>query len=364
LESSFRTVYDMHETGERTARLLLDTIAGRRRPVTALAKTADAYQRRMRAHYRRSVAAGVEEARRMELPGEVLHASLFPVQPWIDVPDVGFATFVCADGGTDAKECAANKLADMTYARSHAFIPDLTPLEDAIRVGLSSDGLTVIADGGNAPTGGAGADSLAVLRALLAARADMAVRLSYLTLCDPPSVGRDVGRSRRHGLAQCRPRPVGARRAARRHHRRRATRGDRSARSSIVSPQPNAPTTSPTPDMLHPKDFGQHGVLLRMGPAGPQPSGRRPAGALDNYDLRRRLALKRHGLADGSRPPHQWGGLPSLWRADSAPEFKEGDIVVMDNLGSRKGGATRRAIEAARAKLLYLPPLQSRLQPD
>jgi transposase len=47
-----------------------------------------------------------------------------------------------------------------------------------------------------------------------------------------------------------------------------------------------------------------------------------------------------------------------------APEFKEGDIVVMDNLGSRKGGATRRAIEAARAKLLYLPPLQSRLQPD
>jgi transposase len=34
------------------------------------------------------------------------------------------------------------------------------------------------------------------------------------------------------------------------------------------------------------------------------------------------------------------------------PELREGDIVVMDNLGSHKGAGVRAAIEAAGAKLL------------
>lgn len=38
------------------------------------------------------------------------------------------------------------------------------------------------------------------------------------------------------------------------------------------------------------------------------------------------------------------------------PELRQGDIVVMDNLGSHKGASVRAAIEAAGAKLLYLPP--------
>jgi hypothetical protein len=37
------------------------------------------------------------------------------------------------------------------------------------------------------------------------------------------------------------------------------------------------------------------------------------------------------------------------------PELSPGDIVIMDNLGSHKGPAVRRAIEAAGASLLYLP---------
>ncbi|MDQ0523795.1 transposase [Methylobacterium gregans] len=38
------------------------------------------------------------------------------------------------------------------------------------------------------------------------------------------------------------------------------------------------------------------------------------------------------------------------------PELAPGDIVVMDNLGSHKGPAVRAAIEAAGARLLFLPP--------
>jgi len=39
-----------------------------------------------------------------------------------------------------------------------------------------------------------------------------------------------------------------------------------------------------------------------------------------------------------------------------ARELRKGDIVIMDNLGSHKGDAVRKMIEAAGATLLFLPP--------
>jgi len=176
---------DMYETGVRTARLLLDVVAGKRpMPAMALAKrplivspvctrTTDGPLRPV-----------VEEARRMEDAGEVIHAALFPVQPWIDVPDLGFAALACADDPKRAR-AAAEKLVEMTWQRRADFFPDLTALDEAIRIGLESEGLTVVSDAGDAPTGGSAADSPAVLTALLAADADGASRLTYLTLCDP-----------------------------------------------------------------------------------------------------------------------------------------------------------------------------------
>ena len=154
---------DMYETGERTARLLLDVVAGRRpMPAMALAKrpmivspvctrTTDGPLRPI-----------VEEARRMENAGEVIHAALFPVQPWIDVPDLGFAALVCADDPARAT-AAAEQLAEMAWQRRDDFFPDLTPLDEAIRIGLASEGMTVVSDAGDAPTGGSAADSAAVL---------------------------------------------------------------------------------------------------------------------------------------------------------------------------------------------------------
>ncbi len=175
---------DMFETGERVARLMVETLKGRRRPVMALAK------RHMIVSPVRA-RTGVEplsrivaEARRMEAAGEILHASLFPVQPWLDVPDLGFAALVCADGDAAAARKAADALADMAWRARDEFEPDLVPLDEAIRIGLASEGTTVVGDVGDSPSGGSAADNAAVLRALLAVGADKAGRLSYLTMCD------------------------------------------------------------------------------------------------------------------------------------------------------------------------------------
>ena len=45
------------------------------------------------------------------------------------------------------------------------------------------------------------------------------------------------------------------------------------------------------------------------------------------------------------------------------PELRKGDIVIMDNLSSHKGMATRQRIEAAGANLFYLPPYSPDVNP-
>jgi transposase len=45
------------------------------------------------------------------------------------------------------------------------------------------------------------------------------------------------------------------------------------------------------------------------------------------------------------------------------PTLKPGDIVILDNLAAHKNAAARQAIEAAGARLLFLPPYSPDLNP-
>jgi microcystin degradation protein MlrC len=178
---------DIYETGQRTARLMLETLAGRRKPVMALVKRPMVLSASAARTSDGPLQGVAEAARKAEHDGRALHASLFPVQPWLDIPDLGFAALVCADRDVAQAERVATELADMAWNRRDAFDPGLVSLEEAIRSAHSSPGLTVVGDAGDAPSGGSAADSAAVLHALLRTHADRAERLTYLTMCDPPA---------------------------------------------------------------------------------------------------------------------------------------------------------------------------------
>ena len=45
------------------------------------------------------------------------------------------------------------------------------------------------------------------------------------------------------------------------------------------------------------------------------------------------------------------------------PTLQSGDIVILDNLGSHKGAAVRKAIRGAGAKVFFLPPYSPDLNP-
>ena len=179
---------DMFETGQKAARLMLDTIAGKRKPVMALekrplivsptaARTTDA-----------PLSFVVAAARKAEADNRVLSASYFPVQPWLDVAGLGFAILTCADDNLEEARNVANELADLAWQHRKEFIPAVVSLDNAIQIGLSTPGVTVVGDAGDSPSGGSAADNVTILSRLLEAGADKLPSLTYLSLCDPKAV--------------------------------------------------------------------------------------------------------------------------------------------------------------------------------
>jgi microcystin degradation protein MlrC len=181
---------DMYETGQRVAETLLETLRGKCRPTMAVAKRAMLVSPSKARTVEEPLQSLAAEARRLEAAGEILHASFFPVQPWLDVPGLGFGVLVCTDGDAARAQEVADRLADLAWARRHEFDPDLVELDAAIRIGLREPGTTAVADSGDAPSGGSAADGTGVLTALLAAGAERADRLAYLTLCDAGAAQR------------------------------------------------------------------------------------------------------------------------------------------------------------------------------
>jgi len=175
---------DCYETGERVATLLLETLRGVRRPTMAVAKRAMLLSPSKARSVEEPLQSIMAEARRLEAAGEILHASLFPVQPWLDLPGLGFGVLTCSDGDPAAAQRAADRLADLAWERRREFDPDLVDLDTAIAIGLREPGTTVVADSGDAPSGGSAADNTSVLAALLAAGAERSARLTYLTMVD------------------------------------------------------------------------------------------------------------------------------------------------------------------------------------
>jgi microcystin degradation protein MlrC len=184
---------DIYETGVRTARLMLDTLQGFHQPQTAIAKRPMVLSPVNARTLEGPLKKVADAAREMERSGRILHGSLFPVQPWMDIPDLGFGVIVVADKSLAEAQAAAEELANMAWAIRAECEPDLAPLNETIRIAHEApEGLTVVGDAGDAPSGGAAADNVGVLKALLDYGADRAKRQTYLTLCDPEAVQEAV----------------------------------------------------------------------------------------------------------------------------------------------------------------------------
>jgi microcystin degradation protein MlrC len=159
---------DTFETGERGLGLLADIVGGRLRPAMRACRApliAPAQKQRTRGA---GPMADIR-ARAAALETGVIRAiSHFCVQPWLDLPGLGFTAVVVADGDADAAAATAHAIATMAWDARQRFLVETWAPADAIRDAGARDGFVVLADAADCVGGGASGDSAAVLPALLA----------------------------------------------------------------------------------------------------------------------------------------------------------------------------------------------------
>jgi hypothetical protein len=109
-------------------------------------------------------------------------------------------------------------------------------------------------------------------------------------------------------------------------------------------------------------DQDQHGATARLGPAGPALARQGAAWPVDDHDLPCRSAPRSRRGALADRWTDRWR-KPLYIDKVLIPTLHPGDVVIMDNLGSHRSSAVRRALRAAGAKLFFLPKYSPDLNP-
>ncbi|MDP3416091.1 M81 family metallopeptidase [Falsiroseomonas sp.] len=179
---------DAYQTGGRAAGLLVRALRGEIRPVTRMRKynaivpvlggatLGDAPMAHVAAH-----------ARALEQAGRALSVSYFPVQPWLDMADVGITGLAVTDADPAGAAAVAQDILDDMWRRRRDFeLPAMTPAE-AVRAALALPGRTLLIDAPDAIGGGASGDSPALLAALLDAAPEVDAALAIV---DPAAAAR------------------------------------------------------------------------------------------------------------------------------------------------------------------------------
>jgi len=117
----------------------------------------------------------------------VLHVAPFPMQPWLDVAEGGWATVVVTDGDAALAERLAEQSADLAWSMRADFMKkDAVAIDDAVRMAdAANKGVVVLSDTGDTVFGGTAGDSNLILEAIL--RLGITSR-ALIPLIAPPTV--------------------------------------------------------------------------------------------------------------------------------------------------------------------------------
>src|SRR5262245_2464036 len=183
---------DLYETGQKAATLLLRAVRREIEPVTLFARAPMLVPAEGQGTDNQPMAGLMGDAKRLQARPGVLAVSLFPVQPWLDIPDTGFSVMAVADGPRRAAEIEpmVRQLAWQAWERRRGFTADLLAVDDAIRRALAADGGPfILSESADSTGSGSPGDSTHVLERLLA----LGVRERCLvTVVDTPAVARAI----------------------------------------------------------------------------------------------------------------------------------------------------------------------------
>lgn len=162
--------HDLRDTGRVATRLLIRLLREGLRPVVAFRKLPLLAHQEQFLTDRPPMRTWFERARALESRPGVLACATFPVQPWLDVPEAGWAVAVTTDGDPRLAEALAEELAELAWSLRHAFQRrESLPVPAALDRALAAPpGLVALSDTGDTVLGGAAGDSPVLLEAILA----------------------------------------------------------------------------------------------------------------------------------------------------------------------------------------------------
>lgn len=161
--------HDPPQTGSLAAQQLLAIVEGRLKPTIAWRRVPMLAHQEQFATNRGPMHEWFDAARRAEETPGIASVSLFPLQPWLDVPEAGWSAVVVSDGDQPLAEEVAERLAQQAWSlRERFWAYESVPIDEATRgVAAAEHGVVLLADVGDSVLGGAPGDSPHILRALL-----------------------------------------------------------------------------------------------------------------------------------------------------------------------------------------------------
>ena len=128
----------------------------------------------------------IAKAQSAEAQGAAIHVSVFQVQPWLDMPEMGCSVVGVSAHSTAQAQAAAQAAAREFWESRQALTPTLVTVPDAVERAMRSSARPIVFAGSADGTGsGSPGDSTAVLDALLAAGFDDA---ALVPMVDPKAV--------------------------------------------------------------------------------------------------------------------------------------------------------------------------------
>jgi microcystin degradation protein MlrC len=177
---------DMRETGRRGAAMLLQMVRSEVDPVVAYQKLPLVTPCECFMTDTGPMSTWFRLAQEMERQTEIIDVSLFPVQPWIDVPELGWSVAVTTNNQPQLAEAMCGELAQHAWDHRDEFYIDKYEPADAVRHAAAAlRGPVIIADGADATNGGSPGDSTCLLKEMMAQEIACP---AYLTIVDKEAV--------------------------------------------------------------------------------------------------------------------------------------------------------------------------------
>lgn len=174
---------DMFETGKRAATLLLDLSRTSTRPIMVTCKVPMLVSPHSASTFEEPLSVLAQELDRFEGKTDSLTASVFTVQPWLDVPELGSAIVITTSGDERMANEEVNRLGKLLWELRQEFRKPLLHPSKAVAQALEAqEGPVLLIDSADAVSAGSPGDGTAILRALLEARP---ARQALVTLVDP-----------------------------------------------------------------------------------------------------------------------------------------------------------------------------------